>query len=669
MKRALLLVWASLLRLLPRANAATASNPWDPFISSPAARHVQPVAVHASSGHVTITTAEHGHPHLSMAPGDQVSFDFGVEVGGWISLNANASAGTPQFSLAFAESPSFVRSISDDTGAVPTQDYDKALNVSLPRGPNFYVLPRERFRGGFRFLTICAFEPVTISNVTCEIGFAPGVGNLRDYSGHFYTPDDNFLVRTWYAGAYTVQTNIAPQDTGRFLPQVKPGWAYNASLGVAAPILVDGAKRDRAVWPGDLGIQGTTAFLAFGADGLVAFGNSLDTSFYYQNKTTGRFPFAGPDTASFRSGSQSDTYHAWTLIAMYNYAIYTGDSAWLALHWSNITRGIDFILAALDNSHGLHNQTAPNDWGRQGGGGYNSALNALDYHALVSFAGLPSTWTSNTILLSQGAQWAAAAGRLKSSYNALLWSSQDSLYRDNQSTILTPQDGNALALLYNLTNSPGQASSLSAALTRFWSPIGPITPELPDTISPFVTGLEVLAHFSAAQPSRAIELMRLTWSHLLDSPLMTGSTLAEGITANGSLYYRGNAGYNHDAAYTSLSHGWSSGPTQALSFRVAGLEIVGWRKWRFRPFPGSLKTVQSGFDSPLGAFEVAWTVSGNANGSFNFEATLTTPIGTTGLVQLPWVCEGVFMNGELVKETVTQRGGRQKLTAVSCLYF
>ncbi|KAJ4289803.1 hypothetical protein N0V90_011134 [Kalmusia sp. IMI 367209] len=590
--------------LLPLATAS-ATNLWDTFIHSPASRQVRPTAIYTKSGNVTISKDINGEYVLLMSPASQVSLDFGVEVGGWISLNANTtSASTPQLSLAFAESPSFVRAISDDTGSIATQDYDKALNISVSRGSTWYRVPEERFRGGFRFLTIRALGQVTVTNVTCEIGFATGTKDLRKYAGYFYTPDadQQILNRAWYAGAYTVQTNIAPQNTGRFLPQVKDGWAYNSSIGVAGPLLVDGAKRDRAVWPGDLGIQGTTAFLAFGNDGLVAYKNALETLFYYQNATTGRFPFAGPATGSFRNGAQSDTYHSWSLIAMHNYAIFTGDSSWLRLHWTNITRGIEFITNALDSPYGLHTQTAPNDWARQGGGGYNSALNALDYQALCSFANLAQSWSKDATILSNAAKWATAAAKLKRSYNALLWNTKTSLFQDNQTTSLTPQDGNSLALLYNLTESPAQATALSKALTTFWTPIGPVTPELPDTISPFVSSIELLAHFAANEPARGLNLITRLWTYLLDSPLMTGSTLVEGISANGSLYYRDNAGYKHDAAYTSLSHGWSTGPTQALSFRVAGLQIVGWKEWVFRPQAGGVKRVKGGFESPLGAF-------------------------------------------------------------------
>ncbi|KAH7092119.1 bacterial alpha-L-rhamnosidase domain-containing protein [Paraphoma chrysanthemicola] len=659
------------LSFLVFVTTIVSANPWDSYIYSPASRNVKPAAIHSLQSPV-IVTGKTGDQGIALAAGGRISLDFGVEVGGWITLNADVSVNTnnstPQFALAFAESPAYVRTISDDTGSTPTQDWDQALNVSLPRGSTLYRTPVERFRGGFRFLTITAYQDVTISNVTCEIGFAPETEHLRDYGGHFYTPDDDLLVRTWYAGAYTIQTNIGPPNTGRFLPQVRPGWAYNATLGIGNAILLDGAKRDRAVWPGDLGLQGITAFLSLGVDGLSAYRNALETLFYYQNATTGRFPFAGPATGSFRNGAQSDTYHAWSLIAIYNYAIFTGDGDFIAHHWTNITKGVDFILTALnDNEYGLHNQTRPNDWARQGGGGYNSALNALDYHALFSLSSLATSWTNDTAIHSQATNWSTAASRLKASYNTLLWSPSLNLYHDNQTTTLAPQDGNALALLYNLTTSPTQTSSLSASLTRFWTPLGPVTPELPDTISPFISSIEVLAHFSANQPLRALNLTRTLWSYLLDSPLMTGSTLAEGLSANGSLYYRGNAGYRNDAAYTSLSHGWSSGPTSALSMYVAGLEVVGWRRWRFRPLVGDLKSVTSGFDGPLGRFGVEWrVVGGEGNGTWGFEANVTTPVGTRGVVDLAWNCESVLVDGRVFGGEEVAGGGVKEVRAGGC---
>ncbi|KAF2636855.1 bacterial alpha-L-rhamnosidase domain-containing protein [Massarina eburnea CBS 473.64] len=652
------------------ADSVAAANPWDAYIHSPVSRYINPISAHSTVGTVTTTGPSEGQETYTLSPNSRLTFDFGVEVGGWISFSASTTnatnTSTPHLSLAFTESPSFIGPLSDDTGATTTQNHDQALNVTLPQGTTVYELPREKFRGGFRFLTLNAAQNVTVFNVTCEIGFAPKTRYLRNYPGYFWTPGDELLVRTWYAGAYTVQTNIAPQNTGRFLPQVSAGWIYNSSLGIAAPILLDGAKRDRAVWPGDLGIQGTTAFLALGADGLEAFENALETVFYYQNSSTGRFPFAGPSTGSFRSGAQSDTYHAWSLISIFNFALFVGDEAWVGTHWANITRGVEFILNGIDES-GLHEQIATNDWARQGGGGYNSALNALDYHALSSIADLGRTYTNDVTVHAQAAEWAAAAETLKAEYNKILWDPQQNMYRDNQSTSLHPQDGNALALLYNLTLSPVQSSLLSVSLTRFWTPLGPVTPELPDTISPFISSIEVLAHFTALQPKRALNLTRTLWSYLLDSPLMTGSTLAEGITANGSLYYRGDAGYKKDARYTSLSHGWSTGPTAALTFKIAGLEIVGWRRWIFAPSGESLRDVKAGYQSPMGMFSVEWKSRDDVDGAFDFFAKFTTPEGTNGSIELPWKCKEVLLDGVILKSGIDIEGRRAMiLQASSC---
>jgi hypothetical protein len=65
------------------------------------------------------------------------------------------------------------------------------------------------------------------------------------------------------------------------------------------------------------------------------------------------------------------------------------------------------------------------------------------------------------------------------------------MYRDNATTALCPQDANSFAVLFNLTLTPAQKARVSAGLTANWNAIGPVAPELPDTISPFIAGFEV----------------------------------------------------------------------------------------------------------------------------------------------------------------------------------
>ncbi|CAG9998126.1 unnamed protein product [Clonostachys byssicola] len=644
--RVVLILALSLLIANASLVAASSDEPWTKYIHSPASRSVSPVGVHSIEGNASVRNCSSGRQVIRLEAGSRISLDFGVEVGGHVSLNARSASSSP-LSLAYAESPSFVREISDDTGATPGMDWDQAYSITLDDGHAeravWYRTPRERFRGGFRFLTLNALADVVLFNVTCEIGFAPNMPDLRSGTGYFYTPDADaeVLNRIWYAGAYTIQTNIAPADTGRWLPQVRPGWSYNATLGVASPALVDGAKRDRAIWPGDLGVQGPVAMMAYGEPGRESVRNSLATLFHYQNASTGMFPFAGPSTGSFRSGARSDTYHSWALISMYDYAVWSGDEAWVAEHWGNITRGVEYITSRLDPDTGLQEQVNENDWARRNTGGFNSALNALNYHALNSLATLAQSD-------EQKQSWEEAAANIKKGYNDLLWDEEAGLYRDNPTSTLHAQDGNSLALLYGLAENETQRMAVSEGLERNWNDIGPVTPELEDTISPFVSGLELLAHLhGAGNTKRAQRLLRRLWGYLLDdsSGLFTGSTFAEGLAANGSLYYRSERSYKYDAAYTSLAHGWSSGPTTALVTGVLGLRLeeIGGRRWSLRPQLGEgLRSVWAGFETGLGWFEGKVTVGEDGG----VEVEVVAPKGTKGRIVFPDDARGrVRVNG------------------------
>ncbi|KAI5926938.1 Six-hairpin glycosidase-like protein [Camillea tinctor] len=567
-----------------------------------------------------------------MKNGDVVSMDFGVEVGGFVSFNVQSQSTVP-ISIAFSESSTFAGSISDDTGSVYTSDWDKALEVSVnpdSSGHAFYQTTGEQFRGGFRYLTFNALSDVIVSNISCQIGFAPNMPDLRGSTSYFYTADsDNELLnRIYYASSYTVQTNMAPDHTGRWLPQVNPGWAYNATIGPYTPALVDGAKRDRAVWPGDLGIAGEAAVLAYGSPGREVLKNSLETLLYYQNttgNTPGIFPYAGPSTRNFNRGALSDTYHAWTLIAIHRYTMNSGDTSWLSRYWPKISAAVQFIINNLDTTTGLEIQARSNDWGRLTSGEYSASLNALNYHALLCMASLSNN-------LSQAEVWRDAAEKLKTQFNVLLWDENKGLYKDNSSSTLYPQDGNSLALLYNLTTTANQAVTVSKGLEENWNSIGPVSPELPDNISPFISGVELLAHFKAGETDRAFELMRRLWGYLLTDSKFTGSTFAEGLTSNGSLYYRSAAGYNYDPAYTSLAHSWSSAPTTALVTGVIGIDIteIGGASWELRPQLGSLAHASAGFDTGLGTFEVSIEVADDV-----YTIDIIAPANSTGKLFLP----------------------------------
>ncbi|KII96164.1 glycoside hydrolase family 78 protein [Plicaturopsis crispa FD-325 SS-3] len=632
-------MYASLLVVCSVVYACVAQAPagsWDAFNYAPSSRTVSPVAIHSINGVVDgaqgLVNNTGGNATLA-GDGSYVVLDFGKEVGGIVSLHIDQATNASAFSLSFTESPLYISPTESDGSSfiVQTQNSDGVEAVSAPLTVGTFTQPPGLLRGGFRYLTVVsnAADNLTFSNPTVNITFQSHKDNLTAYTGYFSTSDTgfsdkDFLTKLWYGGAYTVQTNTIDVHTARQNGGPAPGWANNATGGpVEGPILVDGAKRDRNVWPGDMGISVHTQLVS--TNDLLPTKNSLAVMFSTQDPTTGALAYSGPPIAA----TGSDTYISWTLIGTHNYYSYTGDLDFVKTVWSNYTKAVAFLEGQVDST-GLMNVPSAfaNDWGRDGGAGHNSAANALLYQTLITAADL-ATALQNTTLAEA---YTANATAVKSAYNTLLWDSSAGMFRDNDSSTLHPQDGNSLAVVYNLTTSESQNTNISQGLTAFWTDIGPVSPELNDTIIPFVGGFEAQAHFIAGNGSRALDLLRKEWGYMLYTNISVQSTMLEGFTRNGSLGYRAAAGYDYDYSYTSHSHGWSTGPTPALSFYLLGLKLTSplGATWTVEPVLSGLAEAEGGYSTSLGQWLVKWQLDGN-----DLTLNVTSPPETNGTVKLP----------------------------------
>lgn len=327
----------------------------------------------------------------------------------------------------------------------------------------------------------------------------------------------------------------------------------------------------------------------------------------------------------------SFTYHLYSLIGISYYYRFTGNLQYVEDNWDHFTRGVEWSLSSIDSS-GLMNVTSAADWLRVGMGGHNIEANAILYYTLTEGINLAT-------LLNDSASvelWTIKAAAIKSAANTLLWNATTGLYHDNETTLLSPQDGNAWAVKANLTLDSAQSLAISQALQARWGIYGAPAPEAgtPLTISPFIGSFELETHLLASQTQAALDLIRLQWADfMLDDPRMTNSTFIEGYSADGSLHY---APYTNDPR-VSHAHGWSTGPTSLLSFYVAGIQLTSGagRTWSIVPAVGDLTSVEAGFETPLGRFENAITVDG-VNGTI-VEMQFSTPAGTTGTVSLPGV--------------------------------
>jgi hypothetical protein len=127
--------------------------------------------------------------------------------------------------------------------------------------------------------------PGTLTLTAAGVAFKAYRAGADRYQGWFMSSDDQ-LNRMWYAGAYTAQLDMVP-------------------TGVAScfttPVIFDGAKRDRAVWSGDLMITNPVVQLSLGTNSVPYVKGSIDSIF------TCRLPTAGSPAASASAAAASST--------------------------------------------------------------------------------------------------------------------------------------------------------------------------------------------------------------------------------------------------------------------------------------------------------------------------------------------------------------------------
>jgi hypothetical protein len=188
-----------------------------------------------------------------------------------------------------------------------------------------------------------------------------------------------------------------------------------------------------------------------------------------------------------------------------------------------------------------------------------------------------------------------------------------------------------MALAFGVAD-PSYISSISKQLTTNWCPIGAVAPELPNNIIGFTQSFEIKGHLAARQPTRALDLIRTSWGWYLNNPSGTASTCIEGYLSDGTFGYRSTEGYDNDPSYTSHAHGWSTGPVDALTSQIVGLQLTAptGTSWVLAPQFADLSHAEAGFTTPLGLFQASWSL--DASG---YHVSWNVPDGTAGTLVLP----------------------------------
>jgi alpha-L-rhamnosidase len=398
------------------------------------------------------------------------------------------------------------------------------------------------------------------------------------------------------------------------------------------PVIMDGGKRDRVIWSGDLGVEGPNVFYTTGTDSFVRGSLQLLASYQSANGESGaNVPPTSPLGTFPESGyNYSASYSMDEVDNIVTYFLYTGDLAFMRLEWPMITRELAYNKSMVD-SRGLlaTNSSDGLDWDYYDGPkiGEVTAYNDIYYETLVNAA----TMAGALGLSRLATTYRQEATTLRSSINRYLFDPSTGLYEvSNLQPSTAAQDGNSLAVLFGVAPR-GRDRSILTALKKILpsTPYGPLSFSTNTgyraAVSPFITNEEVQALLAAGDTGTALSLMGTLWGYMdAPGPDYTGADW-ELVEANGSPGFGG---------YTSLAHGWASGATADLSASILGVQpsSAGYRTWLVQPHPGSLSWAEGNVPTPQGAMIVRWAQD-RSSGQLSLQ--VSAPASTSGTISVP----------------------------------
>ncbi len=447
--------------------------------------------------------------------------------------------------------------------------------------------------GGFRYLWFYPMLPgrVTLSDVSVD--YTPYRSEAPDSCGYFLSSDD-MLNRAWFAGLHTVEMCTIDPGMG--------GVGGGQRIGQGRWVLVDGAKRDRLIWTGDLGPMGPAVCVSDNNTGALR--DSLFSLAAYQGKD-GYIPACSPAQLPLRAaGGLFGDYVAWWVVCLYQYYIHTGDRETLDAAFPALKRALHYLHSQCRG--GMFRQTPLNmmEWCftvlRRGSPSYT---NAMYYWALNSAAYLANEIGEDVI--STG--YVSRAFRLGEAMERKLWDEERGAFVDTTADRgRVPQDANSIAIVSGLSGEPHVARGILEYIKEnMWEEWGSTNVDIPyyrltpgypwhnRRVVPFMNNYEALARFIAGDDDGAIELVRRCWGGMLGCE--PGTTFWE---------WKGRKG-EAPGHFTSLCHGWSAGVVPLLSKFVLGIRPAGagYRKFVFDPRPVGLDWVEGRVPVPGGFIE------------------------------------------------------------------
>ncbi|KAK6005782.1 hypothetical protein QM012_007424 [Aureobasidium pullulans] len=397
--------------------------------------------------------------------------------------------------------------------------------------------------------------------------------------------------------------------------------------------IVDGARRDRIAYAGDLDVAARTVTtssyaLKYVNDTLrLLSSNQMTAGYFLPNVKIQQSPRQGLIDVN-QTGLIGYSFNL--LSAMGEYYMVSGDVAAAKAYAPAAVRMLDWAASqTLDN--GLLNLTDASF-----GGDWN-------YYD-PSQSGVVMKFNAVYALALQEVMSMLVAAEVKTSvYEKTLDTLRQSIDQRLYSDVLggyiaseaqprgIAQDANAMAILANIPRGNHTELQISRSMAhllfvdRGALPFSNGTTSFSKLISPYASSYHLRAAFAAQDAESAIYLLDRTWVPMtLQSNANYSGCFWETLNLNGGPGL-GDA--------TSLCHAWSSGPTAELTRHVLGVQVVapGYREWRVMPQSLGLKWARGSQPTPYGSITVDWQY----DDSGLLTMSVFSPSGTQGTVSLP----------------------------------
>lgn len=391
----------------------------------------------------------------------------------------------------------------------------------------------------FRYLRIVGGEA---SEVKCHALFSPAL-----YRGAFACSDER-LTRVWMTSAYTLR--LCRHD-----------------------FLIDGVKRDRLPWVGDLAMSLMANAYVFGDGEIVR--RSLVA--------------LGREGISKAHLNGIVDYSMWWIVAQEYYQKYYADADHLRREWPRMKDTLERLAARCD-ADGLY-VTAPNDWifidwvsaDKQ------ASLQILWWWAQSSGASLAERVGDKESV----AQWKARSDSLGNVLQLRAWDAKAGSWRDRPDGVSGPsRHANIFAVASGLAK-PAQSDAIRAAL---------LSDKIKPVGTPYVAGFENMALASLGETNALLERVNVCWGGMLDRGATTFWEAWDPAQRGDDAY----AFYERPFA-KSLCHAWSAGPSAFLPAEIFGLRPLadGWKRFSVDPRLGPLQWACATVPTPHGDIEIS----------------------------------------------------------------